>query len=161
MRCFDWVYAHRYLSKHQKLELSSTLEGRECRWSNIFIRKKLSLYLRVFQTIYGSDTITAIYYEFLLQSWKIVFWPKMTIIVPKSSEINILSKKLDARIKFFSKKLKFTISIKNGIDRLYMFLHQPNFMGIFTILANLFAENIWRDINFCGIFLCVLLAVGL
>ena len=80
----------------------------------------------------------------------------MTIIVPNWSEINILSKKLKfffqtqitmnqsqrAQINFHSKNLKFTVSTKKDKNRQYIFLHQPNFMGVFNILVFVYGAKL-------------------
>ena len=99
----------------------------------------------------------------------------MTNIVPKWAEIDILSNKLEVlflelnnkisilegNIILYSKNLKYTFLTKKTKIDCTFFLYQPNFKWVFTILANLLAKNLSRDIYFCDLFLGLLWTIGL
>ena len=47
-----------------------------------------------------------------------------------------------AQSNFHSKNLKFTVSTKKDKNRQYIFLHQPNFMGVFNILVFVYGAKL-------------------
>ena len=125
----------------------------EFRCVNIIFCKTVIIFLRECQNIYGSDTISTTMI-FVTKS-EVNFQTKNDYHCAKVVRNRYSVKKIQkffffnqitinqsqrAQISFYSNNLKFTFTTKKDKNRLYIFLHQPNSMGVFPILANLFTK---------------------
>ena len=154
LRCFDWVCALRQAVGSQNFNRPRIFLAREFCQSYVSLGKKLPSNLRECQKIYGIDKIstTVIFcYKAGSQPFDQNYYHYANVV-----RNQYFVKKIRRPYQFLQKKLKFTIFIKKEKYQLCMFLHQPIFMGVFTILANLFGKNILGEINF---FLAILVRI--
>ena len=157
MGSFDWGSTLRRTVEAQQPSASNEYKLLKmfC-YSNGNSVKKIYLYLRECQKIYGNDTISKI----MIFCYKVecsLYDEKWLTLCPsdqksifcqkiRSSLSRLKLQKIDHRghKSIFTQKIKSYFFDQNDKNRLYIFFHQPNCIAVLIVLANFVAKIIYK-----------------